>query len=253
MASSIGLDEELARRALLRPSSSGSPSRSAACLLSPAAQAVLLRAALTAGGERRVSLVTSRADTLEQIERVLEREFWGAVEGDSGTDDDGGAAEAAAAAAAAGGAAVLVLNPYYRSPWGKKKVLGERVEEGEGLGPRKELFELAARQLGERWRSPPVLPSTSPSSSSVTATAVEGTAEVEFSIPPPSSDASDGDARAFLLRVKDGWRIRVERQTRILTGLRMTEDGGGGGDGSVRSGIEIIWQDSGRLLKKQTN
>lgn len=49
----------------------------------------------------------------------------------------------------------LVLNPYYLSSWGKKKVLGQRVEEGEGLGPRKELFELAARQLSARWRAQP--------------------------------------------------------------------------------------------------
>lgn len=51
----------------------------------------------------------------------------------------------------------LTLNPYYLCPWGKKKILGKRVEEGEGLGPRKELFELAAAQFTERWR--PVLPS----------------------------------------------------------------------------------------------
>lgn len=48
--------------------------------------------------------------------------------------------------------AALVLNPYYISPWGRKKILGKRVEEGEGLGPRKELFELAAAQLTARWR-----------------------------------------------------------------------------------------------------
>lgn len=55
--------------------------------------------------------------------------------------------------ALAGGAekVALILNPYYLSDWGKKKVLGKSVEEGEGLGPRKELFALAAGQLGERW------------------------------------------------------------------------------------------------------
>ncbi|CAM9625644.1 unnamed protein product, partial [Hapterophycus canaliculatus] len=51
--------------------------------------------------------------------------------------------------------ATLVLNPYYLSPWGRKRVQGKRVEEGEGLGPRKELFELAAKQISQRWRSPP--------------------------------------------------------------------------------------------------
>lgn len=54
-------------------------------------------------------------------------------------------------------ATALTLNPYYFCPWGKKKILGKRVEEGEGLGPRKELFELAAAQFTELWR--PVQPS----------------------------------------------------------------------------------------------
>lgn len=49
----------------------------------------------------------------------------------------------------------LTLNPYYLSPWGKKKVIGKHVEEGEGLGPRKELFDLAARQLGALSRAVP--------------------------------------------------------------------------------------------------
>lgn len=52
-------------------------------------------------------------------------------------------------------APLLTLNPYYLSPWGKKKVLGKHVEEGEGLGPRKELFDLAARQLCARSRAVP--------------------------------------------------------------------------------------------------
>lgn len=46
----------------------------------------------------------------------------------------------------------LVLYPYYLSSWGKKKMLGKKVEEGEGLGPRRELFELAAAQLSQRSR-----------------------------------------------------------------------------------------------------
>ncbi|CAM9745767.1 unnamed protein product, partial [Choristocarpus tenellus] len=46
----------------------------------------------------------------------------------------------------------LILNPYYRSPWSKKVVDSVRVEEGEGLGPRKELFSLLAAQLQNSWR-----------------------------------------------------------------------------------------------------
>ena len=220
MATSIGLDEPLARRAL-RPSSL-SPS----CLLSPASQAVLVRAALTEGGERRVNLVTTRGEALEEIEQALEqqqRESSPSAGGGSG----GGEAQRTEA---------LILNPYYLSPWGKKKVLGRSVEEGEGLGPRKELFELAARQLGERWRSPPPLPSLSPPPPpEVTATAREGTAEVELFVRPPPAAP---DAGAFFLRVKDGWKVRVGGQTRILEGVRRIQEGGGAderdGGGSTR-------------------
>ena len=41
--------------------------------------------------------------------------------------------------------------PYYRSACGKKYVAGEPVEEGEGLGPRKELFSLLSKQLQDPW------------------------------------------------------------------------------------------------------
>lgn len=233
MVASIGFDESLAKRAL-RPSPL-SPS----CLLSPASQAVLLRAALTEGGERRVNLVTTRGEALEQIEQALEQQQQqrelsvSAGGGSRGVNPGLGPTAAAAAETEA-----LILNPYYLSPWGKKKVLGRSVEEGEGLGPRKELFELAAGQLGERWRSPPPQPSPSPSISPppVTATAREGTAEVELVVCPPP-DALDGGA--FWLRVKGGWKVRVGGQTRVLEEVRMIQggdDGGGGGGGTDGSG-----------------
>lgn len=38
----------------------------------------------------------------------------------------------------------LVLCPYYKAPFGQKFVEGQPVEEGEGLGPRKELFAILA-------------------------------------------------------------------------------------------------------------
>lgn len=52
-------------------------------------------------------------------------------------------------------AEVILLNPHYACPWGRKKVLGKRVEEGEGSGPRRELFDLAAAQLCQRWNPTP--------------------------------------------------------------------------------------------------
>lgn len=205
----MGLDEKLARQAL-RPSS-----LSSLCLLSAAAQAVLLRAALVEAGERRVNLVTTREEALEQIELALESELPVTSEGDG----------KALGLRSPSTAPAIILNPYYLSPWGKKKVLGKRVEEGEGLGPRKELFELAARQLSERWRFPP---RASPSSQSpaITASAQEGTAEVELVI-SPLSDASE---RAFLARVKAGWKVKVGGQTRTLSSVNIQDNGSDGGD-----------------------
>jgi hypothetical protein len=41
----------------------------------------------------------------------------------------------------------VLLVPYFKSEYGKKVVDGQNVEEGEGLGPRKELFALLSAQL----------------------------------------------------------------------------------------------------------
>lgn len=252
VAVSIGLDEGLARQTLLRPAPSLPESFS--CLLSPAAQAVLLRAALCNGGERRVNIVTTREEALDQIERTLEGELAVA------TTEGRGRGTTKIVTAGGGGTppshiaelATIVLNPYYLSPWGRKRVMGKRVEEGEGLGPRKELFELAARQLSERWRSPPslspspALPSAPPPSGKtasalspiVTATAREGTAEVELVINrelPSSSggaDAAQGGAFDFVERIKAGWRIKVGGQTRTLDTIEKEQDS----DGSIRLG-----------------
>ena len=49
---------------------------------------------------------------------------------------------------------ILTFRPYFRSEYGAKEVGGEKVEEGEGYGPRKEFFGLASRQLKERYGPP---------------------------------------------------------------------------------------------------
>lgn len=220
VATSLGLDEGLARKALQPPSLASS------CFLSPAGQAVLLKAGLTQRGERRINLVTTREEALEQIQGALERDL--PPPDRDGRGDVGGSNTIASGVAPP--AEALILNPYYLSSWGKKKVLGQCVEEGEGLGPRKELFELASRQLSERWRSPP----TGLSSSPVKATARGRTAEVDLVI---SLSASDPPERAFYSRVKAGWRIKVGSQTRILESVEVEE--GIGGDDSSRWGLSL--------------
>ncbi|CAN0234772.1 unnamed protein product, partial [Ectocarpus sp. 12 AP-2014] len=226
VATSLGLDEDLARKAL-RP-----PSLASSCCLSPAGQAVLLKAALTQRGERRINLVTTREEALEQIQGTLERDL-------PPPDRDGRGGVGGSNTIASGvapPAEALILNPYYLSSWGKKKVLGQCVEEGEGLGPRKELFELASRQLSERWRSPP----TGLSSSPVKATARGRTAEVDLAI---SLSASDSPEKAFYSRVKAGWRVKVGSQTRILESVKV-EEGFDGDDCSRYSArVTKMWVD----------
>ncbi|CAB1117847.1 unnamed protein product [Ectocarpus sp. CCAP 1310/34] len=220
VATSLGLDEGLARKAL-RPQLLAS-----SCFLSPAGQAVLLKAALTQRGERRINLVTTREEALEQIQGALERDL--PPPDRDGQGDVGGSSTIASGVAPP--AEALILNPYYLSSWGKKKILGQCVEEGEGLGPRKELFELAARQLSERWRSPP----TGLLSSPVKATARGRTAEVDLVI---SLSASDAPEKVFYSRVKAGWRIKVGSQTRILASVKVEE--GIGGDDCSRWGLSL--------------
>ncbi|CAM9976610.1 unnamed protein product [Ascophyllum nodosum] len=126
----------------------------------------------------------------------------------------------------------LTLNPYYLSPWGKKKVLGKRVEEGEGLGPRKELFELAARQLSARWQAVPQ--TTSPGSSSVvTATALEGRVEVEL--------ASPAFDYPLLAQVADGWKVAVGGQSRVISGVKLHQ--GDGGTVRVTARADKLWKE----------
>lgn len=47
---------------------------------------------------------------------------------------------------------VLTLRAYFKSEYGKKRVNGQQVEEGEGLGPRKEFYSLASLDLSSAWR-----------------------------------------------------------------------------------------------------
>ena len=47
---------------------------------------------------------------------------------------------------------VLSLRAYFKSEFGKKRVNGQQVEEGEGLGPRKEFYALASVHLQSMWK-----------------------------------------------------------------------------------------------------
>ena len=47
----------------------------------------------------------------------------------------------------------FVICPYFRTPYGAKRSEGFSVEEGEGLGPRKEMFHLLKVGFEEEWKS----------------------------------------------------------------------------------------------------
>jgi len=101
-------------------------------VLSPTSKSLFLYISITNGGISRLTLTTFRDNCLSTCRNLLEHA--GYFESD--VDDRS-----------------FVICPYYRSEFGKKISEGHNVEEGEGLGPRKELFVLMSQQFLERHRS----------------------------------------------------------------------------------------------------
>ena len=140
----------------------GLPSlRDHAALLRPASKAALLYVALARRPIQRLNLVTSRTDAWTECEQLLRRQT-------TCLDDAGAKAVAEVIDIISVGDRTpkqldfdrdsdddkpsLVLCPYYRAAFGQKYVDGVAVEEGEGLGPRKELFALLAETARCDWR-----------------------------------------------------------------------------------------------------
>jgi len=102
-------------------------------LLTATAKALLLATRMaTKYPERRVALTLSREDALLRTFDLLESV--GLLEKNKPQTSN------------------TILCPYYKSSFGKKVVEGFTVEEGEGLGPRKELFSLISTQLTNPWK-----------------------------------------------------------------------------------------------------
>jgi hypothetical protein len=132
-------------------------------LLTPASKALLLQAAMTCDKPIvRVTVVTER-------ETVLANTLQAMKDANHSTVNNGSSSAAAA----------IILNPYYKSSYSNKQITvagstqSVTVEEGEGLGPRKELFFLLAEQLQSQWQPLTV-------SSTVVLSAKEGSAEVKI-------------------------------------------------------------------------
>jgi len=96
-------------------------------LLRPVKEVAALLHERIGGPTNRVAIVASRSQALAKCVEVLGSEE--SVRGEP-----------------------VLLDAYYPSPFGTKAVGGVSVEEGEGQGPRKELFALVSQQLQEPWR-----------------------------------------------------------------------------------------------------
>ena len=101
-------------------------------ILSPTNKGLFLYMKITSGGVSRLTLTTYRDNCLSTCRNLLEHA--GYFEND--IDDRS-----------------FVICPYYRSEFGKKISEGHNVEEGEGLGPRKELFILMSHKFLQKYRS----------------------------------------------------------------------------------------------------
>ena len=86
-------------------------------------------------------------------------------------------------------AGVITLRAYFKSEYGGKEINGTRVEEGEGLGPRKEFYALASLYLKAGWRDK---------------VAVEGTVTIK-----KGAREVRGQDTKFLRDVQKGMRLSV--------------------------------------------
>ena len=136
--------------------------RDHAALLRPASKAALLYVALARRPAQRLNLVTSRKRAWEDCEALLEKHAGALQEASSQVlSDDAFALEEESDDESVSlededdppikGEASFVVCPYYRVPFGQKYVEGSAVEEGEGLGPRKELFALLGGAVTRSW------------------------------------------------------------------------------------------------------
>jgi hypothetical protein len=163
-------------------------------LLTPASKALLLHAAMTCSKPVvRVTVVTERETVLASTPQAMK---------DANVDAN----------------AAIILNPYYKSSYSSKQITAKdstgstksvTVEEGEGLGPRKELFFLLAEQLQSQWQpvaagssSTNSIHSNSSSSNSIKLSAREGNAEVKLQL-----DASN------TFGIREGLQIRLDSGT----------------------------------------
>jgi hypothetical protein len=164
-------------------------------LLTPASKALLLHAAMTCNKPVvRVTAVTERETVLASTLQAMQ-------------DANHNASSNNASSAAA-----IILNPYYKSSYSSKQITvpgttqSVTVEEGEGLGPRKELFSLLAEQLQSQWQPLAIgsgsSGSSSSSSSTVTLSAKEGNAEVKLQF--DSSNTID---------IREGLQIQLDSAT----------------------------------------
>ena len=102
-------------------------------ILSPTSKSLILYLNITEGGVTRLTLTTYRTSVLSTCRTLLSHA--GYLPPASLKDT------------------AFVICPYFRTPYGLKRSEGFSVEEGEGLGPRKEMFHLLKSGFEEEWKS----------------------------------------------------------------------------------------------------
>ena len=162
-------------------------------LLTPTSKSIFLYLRLSRTGLQRLTLTTSRETAWDDCVALLQREGY-----------------IMTARAALGMAQSCVIHPYYKSPYGKKLVDGHSVEEGEGLGPRKELFALLSAHVQQQWRA----------TASVRVDARPGEAVIR-----PSDKAGEQNRTAFADKLVVGCRVAVGAGGTAFQVTRVRQDG----------------------------
>jgi len=104
-------------------------------ILNPSTKALFIYMDITKEGVSRLTLTTGRGEALSKCKGLLSHS--GFFKSNNLTNDE----------------KCCVICPYYKSEYGQKRSEGHRVEEGEGLGPRKELFSIISEDFTSQWET----------------------------------------------------------------------------------------------------
>ena len=154
-------------------------------LLNPSTKSLFIYMEITKDGVSRLTLTTSRPEALPKCKALLDH---------SGYLEDDKTSQLSA------DEKCCIICPYYKSEFGKKVSEGENVEEGEGLGPRKELFAILSEAFTSDWEATVAKSSAHP----LRGSGRDGFAEIQID--------DDGETSSFV-----GHQVSVELHGSAVT------------------------------------